>query len=126
MIPNLHNIYGFALGKNLLAVLGICDSFVQIRVRGSVPLTNGSRSVPLTNGWGSGSRRPKSCGSPILFLIILVMLSCFKAVRCDAVPSLTIPTDEHLKLFGKKQPRPPKALVVARTEASRRFKEHTS
>jgi hypothetical protein len=44
MIHNLPNIYGFALGKNLLAVLGIGDSFVQIRVRGSVSLTNGSRS----------------------------------------------------------------------------------
>ena len=69
---------------------------------------------------------PKTSGSPTLCLVTLVMLSCFKAVRCDAVPSLKIPTDEHLKLFGKKQPRPPKALVVARTEASRRFKEHTS
>jgi hypothetical protein len=38
--------------------------WIRIRIRGSMPLANGSgsRSIHLTNGSGSGSRRPKSMG----------------------------------------------------------------
>ncbi len=45
----------------LQAVLGIRDILVHIRIHRSVPLANGSGSVPLTNG--SRTRRPKSCRS---------------------------------------------------------------
>ncbi len=46
------------------AVLRIYDILVWIRIRGSMPHTNGSGtgagSIPLTNRSGSGSRRPKN------------------------------------------------------------------
>jgi hypothetical protein len=35
-----------------------------------------------------------------------------------------IPTDEHLKCFGKKLPKPEKAVAVAATQESSRFREH--
>jgi hypothetical protein len=52
-------------GKNhslniILAVFRIHDIsvWIRIRIRGSMPLTNGSGSIPLTSGSGSG--RPKN------------------------------------------------------------------
>jgi len=47
----------------------------------------------------------------------------FQAVWCDMVPNVMIPTDDHLKLYAKKRYRPSKALIIASTEASRRFRE---
>ncbi len=49
---------------HLSQCLRIHDTLVWIRIRGSMPMTNGSGrgsgSIPLTNGSGSGSRRPKN------------------------------------------------------------------
>jgi hypothetical protein len=34
-----------------------------------------------------------------------------------------IPTDEHLKLYNKKLPKPEKSIVVAATKKSKRYRE---
>jgi hypothetical protein len=44
------------------------------------------------------------------------------AVRSGTPPTTDIPTDEHLKRFCKKLPKPVKAVAIAATKKSRRFK----
>jgi hypothetical protein len=46
-----------------------------------------------------------------------------QAVRSRAVPQVTIPTDDHLKLYGKKLPKPAKSIAVAATKERRRYIE---
>jgi hypothetical protein len=45
-------------------------------------------------------------------------------VRCGAVPTVEIPTDEHLKVYGKRRlPKPSLAEVVAATKARSRYRK---
>jgi hypothetical protein len=44
-----------------------------------------------------------------------------QAVRCQAVPTTQIPTDEKFKIYGKKQPKPPTSVVVAASKKMRRM-----
>jgi hypothetical protein len=44
-----------------------------------------------------------------------------QAVRSQAVPTTQIPTDEKFKIYGKKQPKPPKSVVVAASKKMRRM-----
>jgi hypothetical protein len=46
-----------------------------------------------------------------------------QAARCSVVPDVQIPTDDHLKRFGKKLPKPLKSSAVEATKRSRRFRE---
>ena len=48
-----------------------------------------------------------------------IMEEVVEAVRCGAVPTVEIPTDDHLKVYGKQQPKPSLAEVVAATKARR-------
>lgn len=45
------------------------------------------------------------------------------AARTGATASTKIPTDDHLKIFGKKLPKPSKSVAVAATKARSRFKD---
>jgi hypothetical protein len=45
-----------------------------------------------------------------------------QAVPSNAVPGVPIPTDDHLKLYHKKLPKPEKSVVIAMTKESRRFR----
>jgi hypothetical protein len=47
----------------------------------------------------------------------------FKAARSNTSPDIKIPTDDELKLFNKKTPKPSKQDVVAQYETSRRFQK---
>ena len=52
-----------------------------------------------------------------------IMKEVVEAVRTRAVPSVQIPTDDHLKLCGKKRnPKPDMAVLVAATKARSRFR----
>jgi hypothetical protein len=44
-------------------------------------------------------------------------------VRSGAIPNVEIPTDDHLKKFGLKLPKPDKEEVVAATRENKRFRE---
>jgi hypothetical protein len=46
-----------------------------------------------------------------------------EAVRCQEEPGIEIPTDNHLKRYGKKLPKPDKSITLAATKENRRFKE---
>ena len=46
-----------------------------------------------------------------------------QAVRSGNIPHGTIPTDDHLKLYSKKLPKPGKHEAVAATKERSRFKE---
>jgi hypothetical protein len=48
-------------------------------------------------------------------------IATLQAVRCQAVPTTQIPTDEKFKIYGKKQPKPPKSVVVAASKKMRRM-----
>lgn len=45
------------------------------------------------------------------------------AVRSNTPPSVEVPTDDHLKRYLKKLPKPEKAVAVAATKESRRFRD---
>jgi hypothetical protein len=52
-----------------------------------------------------------------------IMNEVVEAVRCSAVPRLQIPTDDHLKLYGKRRnPKPDMAELVAATKARSRYR----
>jgi hypothetical protein len=53
-----------------------------------------------------------------------IMEEVVEAVRCGAVPTVETPTDDHLKLYGKRQPKPSLAEVVAASKARSRYKKH--
>jgi hypothetical protein len=46
-----------------------------------------------------------------------------QAVRSGAVPSVEIPTDDHLKRYRKQRTEPDMAELVAATKARSRYKE---
>ena len=50
-----------------------------------------------------------------------IMEEVVEAVKVGAVPTLEIPTDEHLKLYGKKLARQPMEDLVEATKARSRF-----
>jgi solute carrier family 8 (sodium/calcium exchanger) len=52
-----------------------------------------------------------------------IMNEVLQAVRDGAASSGQIPTDDHLKLFGRKLPKPEKSVAVAATKARSRFKD---
>jgi hypothetical protein len=53
-----------------------------------------------------------------------IMEEVVEAVRCGAVPTVEIPTDEHLKVYGKRRlPKPSLAEVVAATKARSRYRK---
>jgi solute carrier family 8 (sodium/calcium exchanger) len=54
-----------------------------------------------------------------------IMEEVVEAVRTGAVPSVQIPTDDHLKLFEKKLPKPEKSVIVAATKARSRFRDNS-
>jgi hypothetical protein len=61
-----------------------------------------------------------SCKGDTIFFKRLFTL---QAVRCQEIPNVVIPTDEHLKLYNKKLPKPEKYIAVAATKQSRRYRE---
>jgi hypothetical protein len=44
-------------------------------------------------------------------------------VRSREVPDVKIPTDDHLKLYSKKLPKPTKSAAIAATKERRRYSE---
>jgi hypothetical protein len=52
-----------------------------------------------------------------------ILHEVLEAVRSRSEPCLQIPTDDHLKCFGKKLCKPEKAVAVAATKESRRFRD---
>ena len=52
-----------------------------------------------------------------------IMAQVLEAVRTGTVPTEQIPTDEHLKVYGKRLPRPDKSLIVAATKARSRYRD---
>jgi hypothetical protein len=52
-----------------------------------------------------------------------IMNEVLQAARAGAASTGQIPTDDHLKLFGKKLPKPDKSEAVAATKARSRFKD---
>ena len=53
-----------------------------------------------------------------------IMEEVVEAARCGAVPTVEIPTDEHLKVYGKRRlPKPSLAEVVAATKARSRYRK---
>jgi hypothetical protein len=46
-----------------------------------------------------------------------------QAARCREIPTVEIPTDEHLKHYKKKLPKPEKSIAIAATKESRRYRE---
>jgi hypothetical protein len=50
-----------------------------------------------------------------------IMEEVVEAVKVGAVPTVEIPTDEHLKLYGKKLPKQPMEDLVEATKARSRF-----
>jgi Cdc6-like AAA superfamily ATPase len=52
-----------------------------------------------------------------------IMEEVVEAVRTGTVPSVQIPTDDHLKLYGKKLPKPDKSVIIATTKARSRFRD---
>jgi solute carrier family 8 (sodium/calcium exchanger) len=52
-----------------------------------------------------------------------IMAEVVDAVRTGTKPETTIPTDEKLKVYGKKLPKPDKAVVRAATAARRRYQD---
>jgi solute carrier family 8 (sodium/calcium exchanger) len=52
-----------------------------------------------------------------------IMAEVVEAVRTGTVPTQQIPTDEHLKLYGKREHKPDKSLIVAATKARSRFRD---
>ncbi len=51
------------------------------------------------------------------------MAQVLEAVRTGTVPTEQIPTDEHLKVYGKRLPRPDKSVIVAATKARSRYRD---
>ena len=55
-----------------------------------------------------------------------IMEEVVEAVRTGTVPSVQVPTYDHLKVFGKRRAaKPDKAAVVAATKARSRFRDHS-
>jgi hypothetical protein len=52
-----------------------------------------------------------------------ILNEVLQAVGCGEVLDVQIPTDNHLKLYVKKQPRPDKSVAVEATKNRRRFKD---
>jgi hypothetical protein len=48
------------------------------------------------------------------------------AVQGRKTPYIEIPTDDHLKIYGKKIPKPDKSDAIAATKANRRFRDDKS
>jgi hypothetical protein len=62
---------------------------------------------------------------PSIVTLFLLSHQCYiptlQAVRSQAVPTTQIPTEEKFKIYGKKQPKPPKSVVVAASKKMRRM-----
>jgi hypothetical protein len=54
-----------------------------------------------------------------------IMEEVVEAVRTGTIPCVQIPTDDHLKLYGKKLPRPEKSEIIAATKARSRFRDNS-
>jgi hypothetical protein len=54
-----------------------------------------------------------------------IMAEVVEAVRTGSVPTEQIPTDEHLKLYVKRQPKPEKVEVIAATKARSRYRDQS-
>jgi len=54
-----------------------------------------------------------------------IMEEVVEAVRCGAVPSVEIPTDDHLKRYGKQKTKPDMAELVAATKARSRYRKES-
>jgi len=52
-----------------------------------------------------------------------IMAEVVEAVRTRSEPKEKVPTYDNLKVYGRKLPKPDKAVVVAATKARRRFKD---
>jgi hypothetical protein len=54
-----------------------------------------------------------------------ILAEVVEAVRSGAVPTEQIPLDDHLKIYGKRQPKPDKSAIVEATKARSRFRDRS-